>query len=524
MKSGAKGTAGGHAEYIDDVDAPAPSPFARSPKPKRDDIVARGNGNMPRWAITPTMFWRAADTHERANGAAYREHELTMPRELNHMQRLQLLAAWIKQEIGDRHAYQWAMHAPLALDGEEQPHVHLMFSERQVDGIERDPEQYFRRYNPKNPERGGARKGWGPHAGETRSLAERREDLVALRQRWEVMVNAHLAAAGVDARIDMRSHADRGITDIAPEGKLSPIDARKPGVIANLAEFRAARTEYLAARAAVDGVLKLVEIEQKGPGGAPGGRQLGPGGSPGGFPIQGPEYEYEPVVVPTKTAEELEKLIDEAERRLAHLEAMKRARAEAEAVYRRTQAPAEAAWRRCEELARRPLWRALAWLGVGPLAAADRDREPARLAHVASIAALKRAGAELQAAEQAAAGVPERIEGMRTELAAAREYDAREARAVDQVVALVARLDAAIEAGDPRRDDWRTLEAVDRGHLVRWELRDPYAPLRQLLSAQPDTRLAMAAEISARRIELEQIEREIRPGRMGLGYDQTPGM
>lgn len=509
VKSGSKGTAGGHSEYIDDVDAPAPNPRARIAKPKRDDIVARGSGNMPRWAITPAMFWRASDTHERANGATYREHELTLPRELNHAQRLDLLAAWIKQELGDKHAYQWAMHSPLALDGEEQPHVHLMFSERQVDDIERDPEQYFKRYNAKNPERGGCKKGWGPHAGETRSLAERRDDLVALRQRWEVMVNAHLAAAGVEARIDMRSHVDRGITDIAPEKKLSPIDARKPGVIANLAKFRAARTEYLAARAAVDEVLKLVEIEQKGP---------------GGFPIQGPEYEYEPVVVPTKTAEELEKLIDEAERRLARLEAMKRARAEAEAVYRRTQAPAEAAWRRCEELARRPLWRALAWLGVGPLAAADRDREPARLAHVASIAALKRAGAELQAAEQAAAGVPERIAGMRTELAAAREYDAREARAVDQVVALVARLDAAIEAGDPRRDDWRTLEAVDRGHLVRWELRDPYAPLRQLLAAQPDTRLAMAAEISARRIELEQIEREIRPGRLGLGYDQTPGM
>lgn len=505
VKSGAKGTAGGHAEYIDDVDAPAPSPFARSPKPKRDDIVARGNGNMPRWAITPTMFWRAADTHERANGAAYREMELTLPRELDHARRLALLAEWIRQEIGDKHAFQWAMHEPDALDGGTNPHVHLMFSERQVDGIERDPEQYFRRYNPKNPERGGARKGWGPHAGETRSLAERREDLVALRQRWEVMVNAHLAAAGVDARIDMRSHADRGITDIAPEKKLSPIEARSPDVIADLVEFRAARAEYRTAQAEADAVV--VELSSRRPQQA--------------VPEQAVAV---PARRPERSARELEQLLAHGEQLLARLEDRKRARAEAEAVYRRTQAPAEAAWRRCEELARRPLWRALAWLGVGPLAAADRDREPARLAHVASIAALKRAGAELQAAEQAAAGVPERIEGMRTELAAAREYDAREARAVDQVVALVARLDAAIAAGDPRRDDWRTLEAVDRGHLVRWELRDPYAPLRQLLSAQPDTRLAMAAEISARRIELEQIEREIRPGRLGLGYDQTPGM
>ena len=33
-----------------------------------------------------------------------------------------------------------------------------MFNERLQDGIERDPEQYFKRYNSKNPERGGAKK------------------------------------------------------------------------------------------------------------------------------------------------------------------------------------------------------------------------------------------------------------------------------------------------------------------------------------------------------------------------------
>ena len=44
------------------------------------------------------------------------------------------------------------------MDGNDQPHVHLMFNERLQDGIERDPEQYFKRYNSKNPERGGAKK------------------------------------------------------------------------------------------------------------------------------------------------------------------------------------------------------------------------------------------------------------------------------------------------------------------------------------------------------------------------------
>ena len=40
----------------------------------------------------------------------------------------------------------------------ENPHAHLMFSERGHDGIERDAEQWFKRYNAKAPEKGGARK------------------------------------------------------------------------------------------------------------------------------------------------------------------------------------------------------------------------------------------------------------------------------------------------------------------------------------------------------------------------------
>ncbi len=84
---------------------------------------------------------------------------------------------FVRQEIGDRHAYQWALHVPTAADGGEQPHFHLMFSERQVDGIDRDPEQYFKRYNAKAPEKGGARKGYGPSAGQTLTKAERAAEL-----------------------------------------------------------------------------------------------------------------------------------------------------------------------------------------------------------------------------------------------------------------------------------------------------------------------------------------------------------
>ncbi len=102
--------------------------------------------------------------------------EIALPRELKPSQRADLVRAFVHQEIGELHAYQWAIHTPLAADGGEQPHVHLMFSERQMDGIDRDPGE-FKRYNAKSPEKGGARKAMVPSAGQTLSAVERSAEL-----------------------------------------------------------------------------------------------------------------------------------------------------------------------------------------------------------------------------------------------------------------------------------------------------------------------------------------------------------
>ena len=107
--------------------------------------------------------------------------------------------------------------------GQPQPHVHLMYSERINDGIERNPEQYFKRYNAKHPERGGAKK----HNIQG-TQTERKEALKALRNRWEQMHNAHIdrrlpkntllnASRNHRAKISMKSLAEQGITDRKPE-------------------------------------------------------------------------------------------------------------------------------------------------------------------------------------------------------------------------------------------------------------------------------------------------------------------
>ena len=241
MKVGKAGKAGPHAAYI------AREGQYANRLERGEKLEATEAGNMPAWAQSnPLAFWQAADAYERKNGTTYREMEIALPRELDAEQRAALVREFVRQEIGDRHAYQWAIHTPTAADGQEQPHVHLMFSERQRDGIERDPEQYFKRYNAKAPEKGGARKGYGPSAGQTLTKAERAAELKELRGRWEAMCNAHLERAGVEQRIDMRSHAERG-TGLEPERKQLPSQWRGQGR-ANVIEFRQARAELAEAR------------------------------------------------------------------------------------------------------------------------------------------------------------------------------------------------------------------------------------------------------------------------------------
>lgn len=198
---GVKGKGGPHAQYI-----------AREGKyAKHNDglekLEGTGHGNMPKWAqADPNFFWKMSDDKERKNGTSYREHIITLPRELTADQRHELIKEWIHQEIGEKHAYQYAIHNPLAMDGLEQPHAHIMFSERLIDGIERDPDQYFKRFNAKKPESGGAKKANTP-----KFESERKLELKDQRDRWEKLCNSHLELAGSDARISMKSLKEQGI-------------------------------------------------------------------------------------------------------------------------------------------------------------------------------------------------------------------------------------------------------------------------------------------------------------------------
>ena len=172
----------------------------------REELEHKEHGNMPEWAEEdprsegdPRSYWEAADEHERANGSLFREITFALPKELNEGQRRELasgFAAGVTE--GERLPYTLAIHRG-GPDGEN-PHAHLMISERANDGIERSREQWFRRYNAKAPGKGGAKK--------SRTMMSR-EWVKDTREAWARAANEALRRAGCGERIDHRSLAER---------------------------------------------------------------------------------------------------------------------------------------------------------------------------------------------------------------------------------------------------------------------------------------------------------------------------
>jgi len=148
------------------------------------------SGNMPSFAKgKPAEFWQAADVYERSNGRTCSSLVVAFPKELTQVQRIALAEEFIA-EFADRYRYPFtcAIHNHAgSIAGIEQPHLHFMYSERHVDDIERTAEQFFKRYNPIQPEKGGAQKLTADVLGMGKA------QLQLYRQKTEELINASLA-------------------------------------------------------------------------------------------------------------------------------------------------------------------------------------------------------------------------------------------------------------------------------------------------------------------------------------------
>jgi hypothetical protein len=206
------------------------------------------SGNMPEFAReNPHSFWEAADAFERKNGRAYTELQFALPRELAPEQRHELARETARELMGERFAYTLAVHTPLAKDNIEQPHMHLMFSERVVDSNTQSlsEDQFFKRNGAKkDPE-------WNS-----------RDKPMEVREKWVEMMNAAMERHGHEQRLDARSWADQGRPDLAElvEPKLlAGSEAEARALHAHVDGLREQRAKLPAPHLSADKVIELWE-------------------------------------------------------------------------------------------------------------------------------------------------------------------------------------------------------------------------------------------------------------------------
>lgn len=209
---------------------------------QEDGLVYKRSGHLPGWAEgDPTDYWRAADRFERQNGRLFKELEFALPRELPQEAQVALARRFAERLTApERLPYTLAVHA----GGGENPHAHLMISERQNDGVERSRERWFRRADREEPEAGGAPK--------TASLKPKAW-LLEARAAWAEEANAALAQGGHRARVDHRSLAAQGIERVPTE---------HIGVHALALEAKGVRTERGDRALEIEGLNRALEQER----------------------------------------------------------------------------------------------------------------------------------------------------------------------------------------------------------------------------------------------------------------------
>jgi hypothetical protein len=185
------------------------------------ELILPGGGSADR-----AEFWNSIEAHhKRGDAVLVREVEISLPTELTLEQR-QVLAVGYARELADRYgvAADVALHAPRTVTDWE---------------LEKNPDQY----HETDPETGRRHNGnWHAHVllsachvqpggmlgkkaveldpihcqrAKIENMADRE------RARWGELANAALERQGHDARIDHRSHADRGI-EAEPSQHLGP--------------------------------------------------------------------------------------------------------------------------------------------------------------------------------------------------------------------------------------------------------------------------------------------------------------
>lgn len=177
---------------------------------RADEILFSESGNMPAcFRENPRDFWKANDAHSRKNGRVFSELEFALPNEMTPEQQVDLARAIARkvthQPCGENVTLPYAMAIHQGDSDVENIHCHLVFNDRGNDGLNRDPEHWFKRANKKDPEKGGAPKVVG---------LMKKEWLLQTRSDLADVTNQHLTKGGYKDRVDHRSLKEQGIKRI----------------------------------------------------------------------------------------------------------------------------------------------------------------------------------------------------------------------------------------------------------------------------------------------------------------------
>ncbi len=99
--------------------------------------------HLPKWAKDdPKNFFKAADRYEGRGNRRYVEIEFALPNELHTVEQFrQIIEPFIQKHLAN-HYYAYAIHDKFGeLSNQRHPHVHIMFSERLIDDVEKIKER-----------------------------------------------------------------------------------------------------------------------------------------------------------------------------------------------------------------------------------------------------------------------------------------------------------------------------------------------------------------------------------------------
>ena len=223
--------------------------------------------HVPKWAHDdPKKFFQAADRYEGVGNRRYVEIEFALPNELKTVEQYrQIIDAFIAKHLQD-HYYAYAIHNKIGVmsNGQHHPHVHIMFSERLIDDVEKKKERSARSFflYPARKKKDGSEPSfeekWKRGAPKNRKWCNH-QYVRQMRADFAQIQNEVLKRNGFSIRVDHRTlQAQKEEAELNGDSYLARLFGRVPekyiGIIGNqeddeprlerLKKFRALRKQH----------------------------------------------------------------------------------------------------------------------------------------------------------------------------------------------------------------------------------------------------------------------------------------